>query len=220
MSTYLVAYSINDFEGYASYSAPYERSVKFTTWSRASVIQQCKYAAEIGPRIMDYYEQLFDIRYPLPKMDQLAVPDFSAGAMENWGLITYREASLLYSEEASSLTDKQHVTNIIAHELAHQWFGNLVTMEWWSDLWLNEGFATYVATLGMDKMCSNWNAYEEESLDNVLAILHTDSFCSTRPINQPVSHLARFFFVIHVRRDKTRHTTSPNAFILKNQQKR
>ncbi|KAL7730084.1 hypothetical protein ACLKA6_009364 [Drosophila palustris] len=203
MSTYLVAYSVNDFEGLASYSAPYERSVKFTTWARASVIEQCKYAAEIGPRILDYYEQLFDIRYPLPKMDQLAVPDFSAGAMENWGLITYREASLLYAEEASSLTDKQHVTNIIAHELAHQWFGNLVTMEWWNDLWLNEGFATYVATLGMDRMCSKWHAYEEESLDNILAILNTDSFCSTRPIHLPVSlggQIAELFDAITYRK--------------------
>ncbi|KAH8359030.1 hypothetical protein KR093_004039, partial [Drosophila rubida] len=191
MSTYLVAYSINDFEGYASCITPYKRSVKFTTWARPSAIAQCKYAAEIGPLLMDYYEQLFDITYPLPKIDQLAVPDFSAGAMENWGLITYREASLLYAEEASSLLDKQHVTNIIAHELAHQWFGNLVTMEWWNDLWLNEGFATYVATLGMDNLCGNWHAYEEESVDNVLAILYTDSFRNTRPIHQAVSRASQ-----------------------------
>ncbi|KAH8420771.1 hypothetical protein KR222_004323, partial [Zaprionus bogoriensis] len=187
MSTYLVAYSINEFEGYTSRGAPFKRSVKFTTWARSSAIEQCKYAAEIGPRIMTYYELMFNIRYPLPKMDQLAVPDFSAGAMENWGLITYREASLFYAEEDSSLTDKQHVTNIIAHELAHQWFGNLVTMKWWNDLWLNEGFATYVAILGMDRLCGHWRAYEEESVDNVLTILYTDSFCSTRPIHQSVS---------------------------------
>ncbi|KAH8311196.1 hypothetical protein KR044_004792 [Drosophila immigrans] len=203
MSTYLVAYSINDFEGYVSYSAPSVRSTKFVTWARSSAIEQCKYAAEIAPRLMAFYEELFDIRYPMPKMDQLAVPDFSAGAMENWGLISYREASLLYAEDASSLLDKQHVTNIIAHELAHQWFGNLVTMEWWTDLWLNEGFATYVATLGMDKLCSNWHAYEEESVDNVLAILNADSFCSTRPIHQPVSRgsqIAELFDAITYRK--------------------
>ncbi|XP_060648942.1 aminopeptidase N-like isoform X1 [Drosophila nasuta] len=204
MSTYLVAFSINDFAGYASYNDPYERQVKFITWAQSSAIEQCKYAAEIGPRLMAYYEQLFGISYPLPKMDQLAVPDFSAGAMENWGLITYREASLLYAEEASSLLDKQRVTNIIAHELAHQWFGNLVTMEWWNDLWLNEGFATYVATLGMNALCSNWHAYEEESVENVLAILYTDSFCNTRPIHQPSvrrgSQIAELFDVITYRK--------------------
>ncbi|XP_062121751.1 aminopeptidase N-like isoform X2 [Drosophila sulfurigaster albostrigata] len=204
MSTYLVAFSINDFAGYASYSDPYKRQVKFITWAQSSAIEQCKYASEIGPRLMTYYEQLFGISYPLPKMDQLAVPDFSAGAMENWGLITYREASLLYAEEASSLLDKQRVTNIIAHELAHQWFGNLVTMEWWNDLWLNEGFATYVATLGMNALCSNWHAYEEESVENVLAILYTDSFCNTRPIHQPSvgrgSQIAELFDVITYRK--------------------
>ncbi|ALC47321.1 CG31445 [Drosophila busckii] len=120
-------------------------------------------------------------------MDQLAVPDFSAGAMENWGLITYREAALFYAPDVSSEADKQRVTNIIAHELAHQWFGNMVTMSWWDDLWIKEGFATYIATLGMEKMCCKWNAYEEESLDNMLAILSTDAYCSTRPIHQPVT---------------------------------
>nr|XP_002056536.3 aminopeptidase N [Drosophila virilis] len=184
MSTYLVAYSINDFQGYASQNQ--ECRVKFTTWARATAIEQCRYAAKIGPSLLVYYEEMFDIEYPLPKMDQLAVPDFSAGAMENWGLITYREAALFYAEEASSQLDKQHVANIIAHELAHQWFGNLVTMEWWNDLWLNEGFATYIATLGMEKLCSKWHVYEEQMLDNVLAVLNTDAYCNTRPIHQAV----------------------------------
>ncbi|SPP85572.1 blast:Aminopeptidase N [Drosophila guanche] len=190
MPSYLVCYSVNDF---ASITSRNGLSVaKFTTWARASAIGQCKYAAEIAPRLLAYYERMFDIDYPLPKVDQLAVPDFSAGAMENWGLITYREAALFYAPEASSEVDKQRVANIIAHELAHQWFGNLVTMKWWNDLWLNEGFATYVATLGMQKLCSKWHAYAEESLDNILVVLNSDAYYSTRAISQSVSRASQF----------------------------
>lgn len=200
MSTYLVAYSINDFE---RYSPPFKPGIKFTTWARSAMIEQCQYAAEIAPDIILYYEMLFNIRFSLSKMDQLAVPDFSAGAMENWGLIIYRENSLFYSEEDSSLIDKQHVTTTIAHELAHQWFGNLVTMKWWDDLWLNEGFATYIATLGIDSLCGDWSAYEEQSVDNMLYILNADGYCSTHPIHQPVSRpseIAELFDTITYRK--------------------
>ncbi|XP_041451259.1 aminopeptidase N-like isoform X3 [Drosophila obscura] len=189
MSSYLVCYSVNDFAGLTSRN---DFSVEFTTWARASAIAQCKYAAEIGPRLLDHYERMFEIDYPLPKVDQLAVPDFSAGAMENWGLITYREAALFYAPEASSEVDKQRVANIIAHELAHQWFGNLVTMKWWNDLWLNEGFATYVATLGMQKLCSKWHAYAEESLENMMIVLNSDAYYSTRAVSQTVSRASQF----------------------------
>ncbi|EDW16058.2 aminopeptidase N [Drosophila mojavensis] len=189
MSTYLVAYSVNNFEGYVSQN--HKSRVHFTTWARAAAIEQCRYASEVGPRILSKFEDMFGIEYPLPKMDQLAVPDFSAGAMENWGLITYREAALFYAEDASSQVDKQHIANIIAHELAHQWFGNLVTMEWWNDLWLNEGFATYMATLGIEKLCCQWHAYDEDMLDNVLAVLNTDAYCHTRPIHQEVSRASQ-----------------------------
>ncbi|XP_033249784.1 aminopeptidase Ey-like isoform X4 [Drosophila miranda] len=189
MSSYLVCYSVNDFAGLKSQNT---FSVEFTTWAPASAIAQCKYAAHIGPRLLDYYERIFEIDYPLPKVDQLAVPDFSAGAMENWGLITYREAALFYAPEASSEVDKQRVANIIAHELAHQWFGNLVTMKWWNDLWLNEGFATYVATLGMQELCKKWHAYAEESLENMMVVLNSDAYHTTRAISQSVSRASQF----------------------------
>ena len=111
----------------------------YRIWHQDAKKDQAHYAASIGPDILHYYEQLFDLEFPLPKMDMAAIPDFAAGAMENWGLITYRERLLLLDEERSGATDKEAVTNVMAHELAHQWFGDIVTMKWWNDLWLNEG---------------------------------------------------------------------------------
>ena len=108
-------------------------NVTFRIWSRESALEQTKYATSIGPTILEYYEQYFNIRYPLPTQDMIAIPDFSAGAMENWGLVTYRETALLYEPGISSLMNKQYVALVIAHELAHQWFGDLVTMDWWTE---------------------------------------------------------------------------------------
>ncbi|XP_030371519.1 aminopeptidase N-like [Scaptodrosophila lebanonensis] len=187
MSTYLVAYSVNDFSHKPS-TLP--NSTLFRTWARPNAIQQCDYAAEFGPQVLNYYEELFGIKFPLPKIDQIAIPDFSAGAMENWGLVTYREIALLHSDAHSSLVDKQRVASVIAHELAHQWFGNLVTMKWWTDLWLNEGFATYVASLGVEKINPEWRYLEKESLNNLLTIFRKDALESSHPISRPIQEVA------------------------------
>ncbi|KAH8271340.1 hypothetical protein KR018_007311 [Drosophila ironensis] len=183
MSTYLVAYSVNDFSHKPS-TLP--NSALFRTWARPNAIDQCDYAAEFGPKVLQYYEEFFGIKFPLPKIDQIAVPDFSAGAMENWGLVTYREIALLYSAAHSSLSDKQRVASVVAHELAHQWFGNLVTMKWWTDLWLNEGFATYVASLGVENINPEWRAMQQESLSNLLTIFRRDALESSHPISRPI----------------------------------
>lgn len=118
----------------------------------------------------------------------VAIPDFSAGAMENWGLITYREAYLLFDPNVSSTTNQHSVASVIAHELAHQWFGNLVTMKWWTDLWLNEGFATYMAGVAVHHLFPQWNSLEEEAVTNLLNVFSFDSLRTSHPVSVPIGH--------------------------------
>ena len=135
MSTYLVAFLVSDF-GYTEN----EEESNFKILHDMAKKDQAKLAAENSPKIIHFYEDYFDVKYPLPKMDIVAVPEpFGPGAMENWGLITFGESGLLYDEEKSGAKKKQGIIKVMAHEIAHQWFGNLVTMKWWTHLWLNEG---------------------------------------------------------------------------------
>merc|ERR1719259_525544 len=122
MSTYLLAFVVSDFE-FKEKSTP-TNGVKFRVWARPNAIDRVDYALDIGVKVLDYFEKYFKVAYPLPKQDMIAVPDFSAGAMENWGLITYRETALLYDNKTSSLGNRQRVCLVVAHELAHLWFGN------------------------------------------------------------------------------------------------
>lgn len=113
----------------------------------------------------------------------IAIPDFSSGAMENWGLITYREIYLLYDAALASMRNKHRVASVVSHELAHQWFGNLVTMKWWTDLWLNEGFATYMATTAVGNLFPEWNSVDEDVVDNLLNIYKIDSLKSSHQVS-------------------------------------
>nr|CAD7588110.1 unnamed protein product [Timema genevievae] len=187
MSTYLVAYIVCDFE-YKSAMTEGEHPVEYRIWARPDAVNQTDYALEVGPKILQYYEKYFDYDYPLPKMDMIALPDFNSGAMENWGLVTYRETALLYDPMVSSATSKQSVASVIAHELAHQWFGNLVTMSWWTDLWLNEGFATYVAILGVNHVHPEWKVFDIDSTENFLILMNADSLKSSHPVSVPVRY--------------------------------
>lgn len=187
MSTYLVAYSVNEFE-YRERSIQMKRNVNFKIWARPDAINQVEYALDIGPRVLKHYEEYFDVEFPLPKMDMIAIPDFSAGAMENWGLVTYRETALLYHPNISSAASKHRVAEVVAHELAHQWFGNLVTMKWWTDLWLNEGFATYVASLGVSFLHPEWLSDNEETFDWALTVFNLDSLQSSHPVSVPIGN--------------------------------
>lgn len=198
MSTYLVAYTVNNF-GYKESKLTSKTGVVFRTWARRDALTQVEYAKEIGPKVLKFYEDYFSLPFPLPKMDQIAIPDFSAGAMENWGLVTYRETALLYEKNVSTAHSKQRVASVISHELAHQWFGNLVTMKWWTDLWLNEGFATYVASLGVEYLHPEWDSYTEETLDNILRVFKVDALKSSHPVSVEIgeaSEISQIFDAI------------------------
>lgn len=137
MSTYLVAVIVSDFTSLTNTTA------NFSVWARSNAISQASYALSIGPPLVTYFEDLLDHPYQLPKLDMAALPDFRSGAMENWGLLTYRETRMLVDDSHTSAPDKQVIANVISHEVTHQWFGDLVSPEWWKYLWLNEGFARY-----------------------------------------------------------------------------
>lgn len=181
MSTYLVAYIVCDFH---SVSGITSSGVKVSIYASPDKRNQTHYALQASLKLLDFYEKYFDINYPLPKLDLIAIPDFASGAMENWGLITYRETSLLFDPKTSSASDKLWVTKVIAHELAHQWFGNLVTMEWWNDIWLNEGFANYMELIAVNATYPELQ-FDDHFLNVCFEVITKDSLNSSRPISKP-----------------------------------
>ncbi|KAM3625143.1 uncharacterized protein V6R79_007458 [Siganus canaliculatus] len=182
MSTYLLAFVVCDFEFIISNTS---NDVLIRIWARKTAIEegQGDYALNITGPILSFFETYYNSTYPLEKSDQIALPDFSAGAMENWGLITYRETALLYNPGVSSNGDKEWVATVIAHELAHMWFGNLVTMRWWNDLWLNEGFATYVSYLGADNAEPTWGMRDLIVLNEITDVMGVDALASSHPLS-------------------------------------
>ncbi|XP_041985290.1 aminopeptidase N-like [Aricia agestis] len=201
MSTYLVAYVVSTF-GHVE-SPPELSTTKFRVWARRDSMDQAAYAATVGPKVLTHFESYFNLSFPLPKQDMIAIPDFSAGAMENWGLITYREVDLLYDKMESSFLNKERVAEVIAHELAHQWFGNLVTMKWWSDLWLNEGFATYAASVGVAHAEPSWRADRLYAVDNALSVMSLDALESSHPVSVEITdpkHISEIFDSISYRK--------------------
>lgn len=185
MSTYLLAFIIGEFEYVEGYTKDKVQIRVFTTEGKK---HQAKFALDVAIRSLEFYNKYFDIPYPLKNLDMIAIPDFESGAMENWGAITYRETALLVDENNSSLSNKQWVAIVIAHEIAHQWFGNLVTMEWWTDLWLNEGFASYMENLCADHMFPEWHLWDLYLSDRYAAALRLDALANSHPIEVTVHH--------------------------------
>ncbi|NXG43321.1 AMPN Aminopeptidase, partial [Psilopogon haemacephalus] len=181
MSTYLLAFIVSEFD----YVQNDTEEVLIRIWGRPEAIAegQGSYALRVTGPILTFFERHYNTAYPLPKSDQVGLPDFSAGAMENWGLVTYRENSLLYDANYSSISNKERVVTVIAHELAHQWFGNLVTLRWWNDLWLNEGFASYVEYLGADSAEPSWNIKDLMVLNEVHTVMATDALTTSHPLS-------------------------------------
>ncbi|XP_056616985.1 glutamyl aminopeptidase [Triplophysa dalaica] len=184
MSTYLVCFAVHQFQYVERMS---NGNIPLRIYAQPLQINTANYAANVTKIIFDYFEEYFDMEYSIEKLDKIAIPDFGTGAMENWGLITYRETNLLFDENESSSYDKQRVASVIAHELVHQWFGNIVTMDWWDDLWLNEGFASFFEYVGVEQAEPNWGMRDIMLISDVFPVMVDDALLSSHPIIVDVS---------------------------------
>lgn len=188
MSTYLYAWAVGDFTYVESHTErKYSgKNMPVRVYTTRGLEEQGRFALEHAHKTVDYFSEIFGIDFPLPKSDLLAVHEFAMGAMENWGLVTYRTTAVLFDEATSDARFKERVAYVVAHELAHQWFGNLVTMDWWSELWLNEGFATWVGWLAVDHLHPEWKVWSKFVAEGYQTALGLDSLRSSHPIEVPV----------------------------------
>lgn len=185
MSTYLLAFIYGDVDYKESRT---KHGTVVRTYATPNQVQHTAFALDTAVKVLEFYEDYFAIPYPLDKCDMIALPDFASGAMENWGLITYREQAMLVDPKNTSLSIKQWVAIVIAHELAHQWFGNLVTMKWWTDLWLNEGFASWIEYLAVDHIFPKWDMWTQFIVTDQQPAMKLDALDNTHPIEVPVHH--------------------------------
>ncbi|KAL3437998.1 peptidase family M1-domain-containing protein [Aspergillus tetrazonus] len=190
MSTYLLAWAVGDFDYVEALTErKYQgKSIPVRVYTTKGLKEQARFALECAHRTVDYFSEIFEIEYPLPKADLLAVHEFAMGAMENWGLVTYRTTAVLFDEGKSDTRYKNRIAYVVAHELAHQWFGNLVTMDWWDELWLNEGFATWVGWLAVDHFYPEWNIWSQFVAEGVQQAFQLDSLRASHPIQVPVKN--------------------------------
>ncbi|MBS1800671.1 MAG: M1 family metallopeptidase [Acidobacteria bacterium] len=177
MSTYLVAFLVGDFKCTTGKAD----GVPIRGCATPDKVDMTRFAVESAEYILPYYNKYFGIKYPMPKLDMVALPDFEAGAMENFGCITYRETDLLVDAKTGAIPAKKRVAVVVAHEMAHQWFGDMVTMQWWDNLWLNEGFASWMETKPVAKWKPEWNFPQDDARD-LDATLNLDSQPTTRTI--------------------------------------
>ena len=186
MSSYLLAFVIGELH---KKSARTKSGVEVNIWATPAQNENTlDFALDIATRSIDFYDEYFGVKYPLPKSDHVALPDFSSGAMENWGLITYRESCLLADPELTPESSRRFIATVIAHELSHQWFGNLVTMQWWNDLWLNESFANMMEYVAIDALQPDWHMWEDFATNEVTAALRRDSLDGVQSVQADINH--------------------------------
>jgi puromycin-sensitive aminopeptidase len=185
MSTYLLAFVYGEM-GYKE--AKTKSGIKVRAYATPDNVKFTDFSLDVAVKCLDYYEDYFGIKYPLEKCDMIALPDFASGAMENWGCITYREQCMLVDPENTSIPTKQYVAMVVAHELAHQWFGNLVTMRWWTDLWLNEGFASWIEYMAVDHIFPDWQMWTQFAVDEQQRAFKLDALEHTHPIEVAINH--------------------------------
>lgn len=186
MSTYLLAFVIGELHCVETTTTD---NIVVRTWATvAQPKSSLTYANNEAKTILEFFTDYFQTPFPLKKLDQVALPDFESGAMENWGLITYREIALLASARNRSLTGEQYVSMVVGHEVSHQWFGNLVTMKWWDDLWLNESFASIMEHIALDSVHPDWHQWEGYTASDVIACSNRDIYSDVQPVRVKVSH--------------------------------
>jgi len=186
MSSYLLAWVIGDLH---KKTGKTKSGVEVNIWATpAQNPESLDFALNIASRTIDFFDDYFGIPYPLPKSDHVALPDFSSGAMENWGLITYREIALLADPKTTSISSKRYVAMVIAHELSHQWFGNLVTMKWWNNLWLNESFANLMEYIAVDALHPEWDIWLDYSSSESIMALRRDALDGVQAVETEVNH--------------------------------
>ena len=177
MSTYLVAFLVGDFQC----STGEQDGVAIRVCATPDKVALTPYGVDVAKYVLHYYNNYFGIPYPLKKLDLIGLPDFEAGAMENFGAITYRETDLLIDPRTATVGAKKNVALVIAHEMAHQWFGDLVTMQWWDNIWLNEGFATWMENKPIAAMHPEWNI-DQDVASGMDGTLNLDAAPTTRAI--------------------------------------
>ena len=187
MSTYLLAFIVGDL---AAVEARAPNGTLVRIWATRGKEEQGRFALETAVDLLAYLDFYFGIPYPLEKLDHLALPDFAAGAMENWGAITYREIALLFDPANSAANTRQRIAEIIAHEMAHMWFGDLVTMEWWDDLWLNESFASWMGNKAVDHIRPEWDMWTQFVYQDTNGGLSLDGLKNSHPIEMQVTNPA------------------------------
>jgi aminopeptidase N len=177
MSTYLVAFLVGDFKCTSGESD----GVPIRACATPDKVDLTRFAVEVAKYVLHYYDNYFGIKYPMPKLDMVALPDFEAGAMENFGCITYRETDFLIDAKTGPIPAKKRVAVVVAHEMAHQWFGDMVTMQWWDNIWLNEGFATWMETKPVAQWRPEWN-FSQDDAQTLNETLDLDAQKTTRTI--------------------------------------
>ncbi|CAG8697040.1 14609_t:CDS:10, partial [Ambispora leptoticha] len=189
MSTYLVAFIVGDLAYIEKYTSDKHNKEKvlIRVYAIKGSENQGEFALDVAAKALDHFARIFKIPYTLSKLYMVAIPDFEGGAMENWGLVTYRTAEILFDPKASDARFMRGVAYTVAHELAHQWFGNLVTMEWWDNLWLKEGFATWLGFLAVDEIFPDWDIWTQFVVGDFQRGLKLDSLRSSHPIEVPVN---------------------------------
>lgn len=186
MSSYLLAWVTGDLHKKTATTAS---GVEVNVWAtKAQPSDSLDFALDIATRSIEFFDDYFGVPYPLPKSDHVALPDFSSGAMENWGLIIYREIALLADPKTTSISSKRYVATVITHELSHQWFGNLVTMKWWNNLWLNESFATLMEYIAVDALHPEWDIWLEFASNEAIMSLRRDAIDGVQPVQLEVNH--------------------------------